>query len=124
MIPYGHVRRRASGPFRLGDQAAVIPSFSGDGMSIALHSAELAARAYLAGQDADAFQRRLARDVRGQVLLATCLSHALVRRPGQAALSLAARLAPGLMASVAAHTRVSDAVLARSLDLTPRPLLP
>ncbi|MEO5728455.1 MAG: FAD-dependent oxidoreductase [Byssovorax sp.] len=122
-IPYGHVLRRSSGPFRLGDQAAVIPSFSGDGMSIALHSAELAARAYLAGSDADAFQRRLARDVRGQVLLATCLSHALVRRPGQAVLSLAARLAPGLMAAVAAHTRVSDAALARtSLELAPRTL--
>ncbi len=122
-IPYGHVLRRASGPFRLGDQAAVIPSFSGDGMSIALHSAELAARAYLADRDADAFQKRLARDVRGQVLLATCLSHALVRRPGQAVLSLAARLAPGLMAAVAAHTRVSDAVLARtSLELAPKTL--
>ncbi len=125
VIPYGHVRRRASGPFRLGDQAAVIPSFSGDGMSIALHSAELAARIYLAGGDAEEFQTRLARDVRGQVLLATCLSHALVRRPGQAALSLAARLAPRLVAAVAAHTRVSDAALARtSLDLAPRPLLP
>src|SRR5512132_1768124 len=114
IIPYGHVYRRASGPFRLGDQAAVIPSFSGDGMSIALHSAELAARTYLAGGDAHAFQTRLARDVRGQVLLATCLSHALVRRPGQATLSLAARLAPALMAFVAAHTRISNAALARA----------
>ena len=48
-IPYGHVRRRSTGIWHLGDQAAVIPSFSGDGMSIALHSAELAARAFLAG---------------------------------------------------------------------------
>ena len=116
-IPYGHVRIFTEGPFRLGDQAAVIPSFSGDGMSIALHSAELAVQTYLAGQSAGAFQRRLARDVAGQVLLATGLSHGLVRRPTQAALSATARLFPGMMAAVASFTRVSDAALARnSLD--------
>ena len=42
-VPYGYVHRPASGDvpslFRLGDQAGVIPSFSGDGMSIALHTA-------------------------------------------------------------------------------------
>ena len=113
-IPYGHVRRRSEGIWHLGDQAAVIPSFSGDGMSIALHSAELAAAVYLAGSPADAFQRRLARDVTAQVLLATALSHGLVRRPGQAVLGAVARLLPGLMSTVASHTRVSDAALARA----------
>jgi flavin-dependent dehydrogenase len=118
-IPYGHVQRRSDGIFRLGDQAAVIPSFSGDGMSIALHSAELAASAHLAGQSADVFQRRLARDVAGQVLLATGLSHGLVRRATQSALSATARLFPGMMAAVAAHTRVPDAALARTrLDVS------
>ena len=117
-IPYGHVRRRADGLFRLGDQAAVIPSFSGDGMSIALHSAELAVQTYLAGLGADVFQRRLSRDVAGQVLLATGLSHGLVRGPTQAVLSATARLFPGMMAAVASYTRVSDAALARTrLDL-------
>lgn len=114
-IPYGHVRRRADGIWRLGDQAAVIPSFSGDGMSIALHSAELAAATYLEGAGADAYQRRLARDVTVQVMLATCLSHGLVRGLGQAALGAAARLWPGLMSAVAFHTRVSDAALARAM---------
>lgn len=38
-IPYGYVCAAADGIGRLGDQAAVIPSFSGDGISIALHSA-------------------------------------------------------------------------------------
>jgi flavin-dependent dehydrogenase len=112
-IPYGSVRRRADGLWRLGDQAAVIPSFSGDGMSIALHSAELAAATYLAGDDAEAYQRWLARDVTGQVLLATLLSHGLVRRMGQAALGRVARLAPGLMSTVAFYTRVSDAAVLR-----------
>jgi flavin-dependent dehydrogenase len=113
-IPYGYVRRRADGVWRLGDQAAVIPSFSGDGMSIALHSGQLAAATYLDGGDADAFQRRLARDVTGQVMLATGLSLALVRRPAQRALGAAARLLPGFMAAVAKHTRVPEAALARA----------
>lgn len=113
-IPYGYIRRRADGLFRLGDQAAVIPSFAGDGMSIALHSAALAAQAYLAGRGADSFQRQLARDVTPQVLLATGLSHGLVRRPTQVLLAALARMAPGLVAAIAARTRVSDAALART----------
>ena len=113
-IPYGHVQRHADGLWRLGDQAAVIPSFSGDGISIALHSAELAATTYLGGGDADEYQRRISRDVTGQVLLATALSQGLVRRAGQAALGGAARLWPGLMSRVAFHTRVSDAALSRT----------
>jgi flavin-dependent dehydrogenase len=114
-IPYGHVLREASGPFRLGDQAAVIPSFSGDGMSIALHSAELAVATHLAGGDASSFQRRLARDVHAQVLLATGLSHGLVRRPMQLVLCALARRFPAIVAAVAAHTRIPDDALARTL---------
>lgn len=115
-IPYGHVQRHADGQdlWRLGDQAAVIPSFSGDGMSIALHSAELAASMYLEGSPADSYQRRLSRDVRGQVVLSTVLSHGLVRRAGQVALGAAVRLWPGLISSVAFHTRVSDDALCRT----------
>ena len=113
-IPYGHVLREGSGPFRLGDQAAVIPSFSGDGMSIALHSAELAVTSYLAGRDVTTFQKRLARDVGAQVLLAAGLSHGLVRRPTQLAIGAAARLFPAIMSAVASHTRVSDSALART----------
>lgn len=111
VIPYGYVRSHSDGLWYLGDQAAVIPSFSGDGISIALHSAELAAATYLEGKDADAYQQTLARDVRAQMLLATLLSQGLVRRPAQAMLGAAARLWPGLMSSVAFHTRVADAAL-------------
>jgi menaquinone-9 beta-reductase len=114
-IPYGHVQGRADGPWRLGDQAAVIPSFSGDGVSIALHSAGLAAATYFDGGDADAYQRRLAADVRWQVRLATVISQCLVRRPGRAALGVAARLWPGLVSALAVHTRVPDSALGRGL---------
>jgi flavin-dependent dehydrogenase len=119
-IPYGHVRRESDGPFRLGDQAAVIPSFSGDGMAIALHSAELAARAYLSGRSPHAFQKQLARDVRGQVLLATSLSHGLVHHPTQTVLSATAARFPRMVAAVARRTRVSNRALARArLDIAP-----
>jgi len=113
-IPYGYIRRAKDGLWRLGDQMAVIPSFSGDGMSIALHSAELAAESYLAGHSAEAFQARLSRDVATQVRLATALSLGLVRRPTQLVLSAAARLFPALVTTIASRTRVSDAALART----------
>jgi flavin-dependent dehydrogenase len=112
-IPYGYVRKTSDGLWRLGDQAAVIPSFSGDGMSIALHSARLAASTLLRGGSADDYQRQLASDVRAQMILATGLSLGLVHRPVQAALGALARVWPGLMSAVAFHTRVPEAALAR-----------
>jgi flavin-dependent dehydrogenase len=106
-IPYGFVRTEAEGgPWRLGDQSAVIPSFAGDGMSIALHSARLASEIYRAGGSADEYQRRLALDVSRQVRLATLLSKALVDRRGQPALSAFARLWPGVLAYLAKSTRI------------------
>jgi menaquinone-9 beta-reductase len=105
-IPYGYVRRHANALWRLGDQAAVIPSYCGEGVSIALHSAALAASIYLRGGGADEYQEQLARDVRRQVQLATRLSRALVRRPGQWALSMATRIWPGLIGALATRTRV------------------
>lgn len=112
-IPYGHIQYHAGGLWRLGDQAAVIPSFSGTGMSIALHSAELAASTYLSGGGPNEYQERLAHDVRWQVRLATILSRGLVQRPGQLALFLASRMWPSLLATAASHTRVPDHALAR-----------
>jgi flavin-dependent dehydrogenase len=110
-IPYGLVQERADGLWRLGDQAAVIPSFSGDGMAIALHSAHLAARTWLAGGDAEAFQHRLARDVRGQLRLATPLSRALVHEVLQRPFVHAARAWPALLSGAARFTRVPAATL-------------
>jgi flavin-dependent dehydrogenase len=113
-IPYGHVQKTAAGVWRLGDQAAVIPSFAGDGLAIALHSAHLAAKGYLAGQTAEDYQRALARDLGGQVLGATILSQAMVRPWGQAALATLARLQPWLMTAAATRTRISGKALERA----------
>jgi flavin-dependent dehydrogenase len=105
-IPYGLVRRSGDDLWRLGDQAAVIPSFSGEGMSIALHSARLAATTLLQGGDSRTFQERLAAELRGQVGLATLLSQAFVHDGAQLAIAAAARLAPRTIAGVAAATRL------------------
>ena len=59
-IPYGFIRRTTEeGLFCIGDQAAVIPSFTGDGISIALYTARCAAAAYLAAEPAPLFQAKL-----------------------------------------------------------------
>jgi flavin-dependent dehydrogenase len=117
-IPYGHVRRVGDGPWRLGDQAAVIPSFSGDGMSIALHSARLAATYFMKGEAAAAYQQRMARDVGTAVRAATLLSQLSVHAPGRALIGWGASRLPGIMASVAALTRVPAGALRRAgLDL-------
>jgi flavin-dependent dehydrogenase len=113
-IPYGHVQSQAMGLFRLGDQGVVIPSFTGEGISIALHSAELAAGMYLEGQSAQAFQSQLARDVTAQVRRASVLSAAMIRPTGQAAIELAAQLWPGLMVRTVLGTRLSEKALARA----------
>jgi flavin-dependent dehydrogenase len=112
-LPYGLVTRRAApdGLWRLGDQAAVIPSFSGDGMSIALHSARRAAAAYLAGETPGLFQARLAADLGAQVSRATLLSRIFVHRRPQAALLAAARLIPRGLGLGVAMTRVPERAL-------------
>lgn len=70
-VPYGYLHRASDtdppGLWRLGDQAAVIPSYTGDGVAIALHSAELAARMLLAGAGAQRYHRRLHSDLRLQM---------------------------------------------------------
>jgi flavin-dependent dehydrogenase len=113
-IPYGHLQRGSDGIWRLGDQAAVIPSFAGDGMSIALHSAGLAASMYLGGQAAPAYQRRLASDVTRQMVLATLISQGLVRGITQRALGYVVDGWPGLLTRVAAGTRIPESALARA----------
>ena len=109
-LPYGLVMRQAApdGFWRLGDQAAVIPSFSGDGMSIALHSARRAAAAYLRGETSAAFQAQFATDIGAQVRRATWLSRLGLYRPAQRALVGAARFMPGLLTLGVTMTRVPE----------------
>lgn len=110
-IPYGFVQRATDGLWRLGDQAAVIPSFAGEGMSIALHSARLAADAWLAGEDAATYQARMAADVGALVRRATWLSRGMVGVLGPTLVMGALRIAPDALPRTATLTRLPAHVL-------------
>jgi flavin-dependent dehydrogenase len=70
-VPYGWIARQtAPGIYRLGDQAAVIPSLAGEGMAIAMASGEGAAKAWLARESAATFQRKFAARARRPVGIA------------------------------------------------------
>ena len=84
-------------------------------MSIALHSAYLAAQLYARGDTAAEFAGLLRRQLRRPVCLATALSRLMVAAP---ALAQAVRLWPCALGLLAAHTRIpSPALLANPLDL-------
>jgi flavin-dependent dehydrogenase len=114
-VPYGHLFRPTPqdppGLWRLGDQAVVIPSFTGDGMAIALHSAALAAHGLLQGDTAQHYHRQLLHDVGPQVRRAHALYRAGQTRPGRSALLALLRRWPSLLGWIAAMTRVPAAVL-------------
>jgi flavin-dependent dehydrogenase len=108
-IPYGYTRMAAEeGLWSLGDQAAVIPSFTGDGMSIALHSGCLAAEMYGEGLTSADFQTRLRSEVAGQVRLATAISRGLVWAPTRRLGLAVTQHWPGLLRTVARQTRISE----------------
>ncbi|HEX2942840.1 MAG TPA: FAD-dependent monooxygenase [Rhodopila sp.] len=106
-VPYGYrAKPDPSGVFRLGDQGAVIPSLTGDGMSIALHSGWSAADAWLAGMDAASWQRDLAKTLAPQMRLAGVLHEIALHRAGQEVGMHLARLWPGLLRAFASRTRL------------------
>ncbi|HET6308521.1 MAG TPA: FAD-dependent oxidoreductase [Rhodopila sp.] len=107
-IPYGYQARPMAegGLFRLGDQAAVIASLTGDGMAIALHSGQDAAAAWLEGVPATDYQSGLARTLRGQMQLAGLLHRACMTGWLQPGLVLGAGLFPGLLRHAADRTRL------------------
>ena len=112
-IPYGFIANPTDGLWRVGDQAAVIPSFTGDGMSIALHSARLAAEMYLAGRSAEEYVRCLAEQLRASMRIATALSRAMVTGTGRLLAPALLSVLPDAMSRIADWTRIpSDALLA------------
>ncbi len=108
-VPYGFVHRGAeqAGVFRLGDQAAVIPSFCGDGMAIALHSARLAAEAVRTGAGAERYHRAMRSAAAGPVRLASGLSRLARSRAVRDAMVAGAQLWPGFVGQMALRTRVA-----------------
>lgn len=118
-VPYGFVHApRADDPpnvYRLGDQAAVIASFSGDGMAIALHSAALAVQSHVSARGALAYHQCLRADVAAQVARASALYRFGRSAPGQAMLIPIARTWPRGLQLAAAFTRVPAHAVARMM---------
>jgi len=107
-IPYGYIRRTTEeGLYCIGDQAAVIPSFTGDGISIALHSARGAVSAYLAAQPAPLFQAKLRSALQAQMRLAEFAADGLNNSLARAVLPFCLRVWPGVMRVTARLTRVA-----------------
>lgn len=117
-IPYGLLLRDAghaplqndSGAdslWRLGDQTAVIPSFTGDGMSIALHTAFSAAECFGAGLVAQDFHVLLHETLTGQIRRATAVSQLLLTPVAKPLVALASPLLPAILRQLARGTRIS-----------------
>ena len=108
-IPYGYIRRATEdGLYCIGDQAAVIPSFTGDGISIALHTARCAAAAYLAAEPAPVFQAKLRSALLAQMRLAEFAADGLNNALARAVLPFCLRVWPGAMRVTARLTRVAQ----------------
>jgi flavin-dependent dehydrogenase len=108
-IPYGYLRRTTeNGLYCIGDQAAVIPSFTGDGISIALHTARCATNAYLAAEPAPLFQVKLRSALLSQMRLAEFAADGLNNSLARAVLPFCLRVWPGVMRVTAKLTRVAQ----------------
>lgn len=110
-VPYGYIARHTQpGLFRLGDQAAVIPSLAGEGISIAVASGLAAGRAYLIGGAglAPGYQRGFARRAWRPVRTASLVWHLAERGWGATALVTLAGLAPPLTRAVMRLSRIAQ----------------
>lgn len=110
-VPYGwRAAATDHGVFRLGDQAAVIPSLAGEGMGIAIASGAMAARAWLDSGAAAApvYQKQFARRTRRPVATAGFLWHQ-AERPVVTRLALPLlNMFPALAGFAARMTRIGD----------------
>ena len=106
-VPYGWIARSTGeGIYRLGDQAAVIPSLAGEGMAIAMTSGAAAARAWLAGDSAPRFQQAFARRAMRPVRTAELVWQIAERPAGGSALALLTAGVPALARAAMALTRI------------------
>jgi flavin-dependent dehydrogenase len=110
-LPYGYVYtptpRDPPGLFRLGDQAAVIASLAGEGVTLALASGSLAARIWAGGGREDHYHGRLAAGLSRQMRLASAV-HRLCLAPAQQGwVAAACALWPGMIRLAATATRAN-----------------
>jgi flavin-dependent dehydrogenase len=102
-IPYGFLRHDviSDGIYPLGDQLVVIPSYTGDGTSIALHTGITAARAVIDEQPAGIFQENSISKLKPQIAWAKMANIAFVNGRAQRATAAIAAVAPWLVPKMA-----------------------
>lgn len=107
-IPYGFLHRGGEdGVYRLGDQAAVIPSLTGDGVAIALHSGRTAARVFLSGGAALEYHALLRRELAATMRVALPIHRAFGHGAAQEAAVRVAGWFPFLIRQAAISTRLA-----------------
>jgi hypothetical protein len=80
-------------------------------MSIAMHTANVAAEMYLAGESSKTYADRISTELRNGMRVASILSRAMVTSMGRAAAPVLLRVLPDGMRWVAAATRIPDRAL-------------
>ena len=119
-VPYGFIATETQpGLYRLGDQAAVIPSLAGEGISIALASGVAAADALAARDSAQHYQARFAAAARTPVRLASVAWRMAETTLGARAGIALARIAPSLVSGFADMARIDPPA-----SLAPAPASP
>lgn len=112
-LPYGRIHAPKPGDdriYRLGDQAAMTASLTGDGMAIALRSGWLAAECLGRGESAQAYHARLRATVGGQVRRGMLLQR-LAETPRLPAAAMGIlRACPALLRSMVRMTRLPGIV--------------
>jgi menaquinone-9 beta-reductase len=116
-IPYGYLAAKPRGLWCVGDQAGVIPSFTGDGMSIALHSASVATQMFLAGETPDRYYRTLHDHLGRSMSLATGLSQVMVTCVGRALATCGLSFFPDVMSWIANSTRIPPRAIVQTAAL-------
>jgi hypothetical protein len=88
-------------------------------MSIALHSATLAAQMYVAGESAESYHRKLRAHLSRGMSLATILSRAMVTGVGRAMAPIGLSAFPGALRWIANSTRIPEKALNKSSESAP-----
>jgi menaquinone-9 beta-reductase len=102
-IPYGFIRRAviSEAVYPVGDQLVVIPSYTGDGTSLALLTGLNAARAVLQNRAASEFQSATIAKLKPQIAWAKLANFAFVNAPAQRLTAAMARVAPWALPKLA-----------------------
>jgi flavin-dependent dehydrogenase len=108
-VPYGYLRRAtpSDAAYCVGDQAAVIPSFCGDGMAIAIHSGVQVADALVNRMSPARFHAELRVATSGPVRRAMRFQRILRTPWGRSALLLGFAGIPGMIQLIARATRIT-----------------